>query len=210
MVTNQFKTEQESFWAGEFGTQYINRNQNAELLSSNLALFSQALRSAHKPKGCMEFGANVGINLRALKLLYPQQEQFAVEINADAANELRTILPPENVFHTSILDYSPAKQFDLVLIKGVLIHINPEYLSQVYETLYHSIGRYLLICEYYNPTPVQVLYRSHSDRLFKRDFCGEILDCYPDLELVDYGFVYHRDPTFPQDDINWFLLERRG
>lgn len=138
---NQFKTEQESFWAGEFGTQYINRNLGAELLSSNLALFSQALRSAYKPKDCIEFGANVGMNLKALKILYPQQEQFAVEINADAANELRTFLPPENVFHASILDYSPTKQFDLVLIKGVLIHINPEYLSQVYETLYHSTGR---------------------------------------------------------------------
>ena len=206
---NQFKTEQESFWAGEFGTQYINRNLGAELLSSNLALFSQALRSAYKPKDCIEFGANVGMNLKALKILYPQQEQFAVEINADAANELRTFLPPENVFHASILDYSPTKQFDLVLIKGVLIHINPEYLSQVYETLYHSTGRYLLTCEYYNTTPVQVLYRGHSNRLFKRDFCGEILDHYPDLELVDYGFVYHRDPNFPQDDINWFLLERK-
>jgi len=94
---NQFKTEQESFWAGEFGTQYINRNLGAELLSSNLALFSQALRSAYKPKDCIEFGANVGMNLKALKILYPQQEQFAVEINADAANELRTFLPPENV-----------------------------------------------------------------------------------------------------------------
>jgi pseudaminic acid biosynthesis-associated methylase len=206
---NQFKTEQESFWAGEFGTQYINRNLGAELLSSNLALFSQALRSAYKPKDCIEFGANVGMNLKALKILYPQQEQFAVEINADAANELRTFLPPENVFHASILDYSPTKQFDLVLIKGVLIHINPEYLSQVYETLYHSTGRYLLTCEYYNPTPVQVLYRGHSNRLFKRDFCGEILDRHPDLELVDYGFVYHRDPNFPQDDINWFLLEKK-
>jgi len=97
-----------------------------------------------------------------------------------------------------------------VLIKGVLIHINPEYLSQVYETLYHSTGRYLLTCEYYNPTPVSGSFTGATvNRLFKRDFCGEILDHYPDLELVDYGFVYHRDPNFPQDDINWFLLERK-
>ena len=26
--------------------------------------------------------------------------------------------------------------------------------------------------------------------------------------LVDYGFVYHRDNCFPQDDINWFLFEK--
>lgn len=208
-MSNQFKTEQESFWAGEFGTEYITRNQGPELLASNLAFFNQALRSIRKPKDCIEFGANVGMNLKALKLLYPQQEQFAIEINADAAEELRTILPPENVFHTSILDYSAVQQFDLVLIKGVLIHISPDYLSQAYEILYQSTGRYLLICEYYNPVPVQIPYRGHSGRLFKRDFCGEILDHYPDLKLIDYGFAYHRDPSFPQDDITWFLLERR-
>ena len=207
-MNNQYTTEQESFWAGEFGTEYINRNQGAELLASNLAFFHQAMSSAQKPKDCIEFGANIGMNLKALKLLYPQQEQFAIEINADAVNELRTIIPPENVFHTSILDYSPAKQFDLVLIKGVLIHINPECLSQVFEALYHLTGRYLLICEYYNPSPVQIPYRGHTDRLFKRDFCGEMLDHYPDLRLIDYGFVYRRDPNFPQDDITWFLLQR--
>ena len=150
-MNNQFKTEQETFWAGSFGTEYINRNQGANLLASNLALFNQALRSARKPESCIEFGANIGMNLRALKLLYPSQQQFGIEINKDAATELRKHLPSENVFQTSILDFSPQHTFDLVLIKGVLIHMNPEYLPQIYETLYQSTGRYLLVCEYYNP-----------------------------------------------------------
>jgi hypothetical protein len=34
-----------------------------------------------------------------------------------------------------------------------------------------------------------------------------MLDRFPDLSLVEYGFVYHRDP-FPQDDLTWFLLEK--
>jgi hypothetical protein len=29
------------------------------------------------------------------------------------------------------------------------------------------------------------------------------------MHLCDYGFVYHRDPLFPQDDITWFLMEKR-
>ena len=29
------------------------------------------------------------------------------------------------------------------------------------------------------------------------------------LPLIDYGFSYHRDPVFPQDDITWFLMERK-
>jgi len=209
-MSGQFKTEQESFWAGDFGTEYIKRNQGAELLASNLAFFSQALRSARNPKDCIEFGANIGMNLKALKLLYPGQQQFGIEINADAAAELRNTLPTENVFHASILDFSPQKTFDLVLIKGVLIHMSPEYLPQIYEVLYQSTGRYLLVCEYYNPSPVQIPYRGHSDRLFKRDFCGEILDCHSALQLIDYGFAYRRDPNFPQDDITWFLMEKRG
>ncbi len=51
-------------------------------------------------------------------------------------------------------------------------------------------------------------YRGLSNKLFKRDFAGEMLDKYPDLQLVDYGFVYHNDNSFPQDDINWFLLKK--
>jgi spore coat polysaccharide biosynthesis protein SpsF len=39
----KFKTDQEAFWAGDFGTEYINRNQSAQLLASNLNLFSKVL-----------------------------------------------------------------------------------------------------------------------------------------------------------------------
>ena len=66
------------------------------------------------------------------------------------------------------------------------------------------------MCEYYNPSPVTINYRGHSDRLFKRDFEGEILDKFPDLNLIDYGFSYKRDVVFPQDDITWFLLQKNN
>ncbi|HND74014.1 MAG TPA: hypothetical protein PKW10_06205, partial [Saprospiraceae bacterium] len=67
---------------------------------------------------------------------------------------------------------------------------------------------YILIAEYYNPSPVTLNYRGHSNRLFKRDFAGDMLDQYPDLRLIDYGFCYRRDNLFPQDDITWFMLEK--
>lgn len=204
-----FKTDQESFWAGEFGSSYIQRNRDETLLASNLAFFSYALHAAHSPKSCIEFGANIGMNLKALKLLHPKNDLHAIEINSDAADELRRTVPSQNVHNASILDFSPTRIWDLVLIKGVLIHINPEYLQSVYEKLVGCCSRYLLIAEYYSPFPVSVPYRGYSDRLFKRDFAGEILERYPELSLIDYGFVYRRDPKFPQDDITWFLLEKR-
>lgn len=203
-----FRTSQEEFWAGAFGDDYIARNQGDALLASNLHFFSQALRQARPPADVLEFGANIGMNLRALKLLHPGQRQAAIEINAAAAAQLRGFLAAEDVHEGSILDFLPTRRFDLVLVKGVLIHLNPDHLPQVYDALHAACGRNLLVCEYYNPTPVAIPYRGHGDRLFKRDFAGEILDRHPDLRLVDYGFAYHRDASFPQDDITWFLLEK--
>ena len=150
------------------------------------------------------------MNLKALQLLYPNMGLHAIEINKQATEKLGTVIPPDNIHQTSILEFVPERTWNLVLIKGVLIHINPDCLPQVYDTLYDASDRYLLVCEYYNPTPVAINYRGHSERLFKRDFCGEILDRYADLELIDYGFAYHRDPNFPQDDISWFLMEKRS
>ena len=205
-----FKTEQEAFWAGNFGTEYIKRNQGETLLASNLDFFARALHAAHNVKSCIEFGANIGMNLRALKLLHPTQEQHAIEINADAARELALTISPAHIYQSSILDFNPPQTWDLALIKGVLIHINPDELPQVYDKLVAASDKYLLVAEYYNPTPIAIPYRGHADRLFKRDFAGEIMDRHPQMELIDYGFAYRRDPIFPQDDITWFLMEKRG
>jgi pseudaminic acid biosynthesis-associated methylase len=204
-----FRTDQETFWAGAFGTEYIQRNQGDALLASNLDFFAKALRGAHGVQSCIEFGANIGMNLKALKLLHPGIEAHGIEINADAAQQLGELIPPLQVHHISILDFAPQRSWDLALIKGVLIHINPDVLTQVYDKLVAATSRYLMVAEYYNPAPVAISYRGHADRLFKRDFAGEIMDRHPQMKLIDYGFAYRRDPNFPQDDITWFLMEKR-
>lgn len=204
-----FKTEQEAFWAGNFGTDYIQRNQGDELLASNLNFFSKALNQTRDITSCIEFGANIGMNLKALQLLHPSLVSHAIEINSEACKQLGTVIPTEHIYNHSILDFTPSRKWDLVLIKGVLIHINPDVLAQVYDTLYNSCKRYIMIAEYYNPSPVSITYRGHNDRLFKRDFAGDIMERHPKLSLVDYGFSYRRDPNFPQDDITWFMMEKR-
>ena len=206
----RYRTEQEAFWAGSFGNDYIARNEGSQLLASNLHFFSQALRSAGRIGSCVEFGANIGMNLRALQLLYPQLEATGIEINAEAARQLADLVGAERVFNGSIFDYPVRQQAELVLIKGVLIHINPKMLPATYVKLVEASSRYVLVCEYYNPAPVAIAYRGHSDRLFKRDFAGEMMRAHPELRLVDYGFAYHLDTAFPQDDITWFLMEKAG
>ncbi len=208
MMKNEFNTPQEAFWAGEFGTEYIARNRGSALLASNIDFFARGLHRAQGISSCIEFGANIGMNLSALKLLYPEMEAFGIEINNEAAAQLSEVIPPSQIYNTSILDFSPDRQWELTLIKTVLIHIEPSFLPSVYEKLVSSTSRYLMVAEYYSQSPVEVSYRGHSDRLFKRDFAGEILDSFPEMQLIDYGFAYRRDPKYPQDDISWFLMEK--
>ena len=204
-----FSTEQEAFWAGEFGDAYINRNDNMSLVQSNIYFFSKVFARTLGVKSIIEFGSNVGLNIRAIKTLLSEVELSSIEINKKAVERLGQI-EALKVYHQSILDFSPDYQRDFVFIKGVLIHMDPDILSDVYGLLYETSRRYICLAEYYNPTPVEVSYRGHAERLFKRDFAGEMLDRYPDLELVDYGFGYHRDNNFPHGDMTWFLMEKRG
>ena len=206
---NSFKTEQEKFWAGKFGDEYIQRNQDAWLLASNLALFASILRLTRNVHSVIEFGANIGMNIHALKDLLPHAHLSAIEINETATQELKKI-QDLSVYHESILNFASKTTYDFVFSKGVLIHIEPSSLPHVYKTMYETSNRYICMIEYYNPTPMEIPYRGHSEKMYKRDFAGEIMDIYPDLQLVDYGFAYHRDPVFMQGDATWFLMEKRS
>jgi spore coat polysaccharide biosynthesis protein SpsF len=203
----RFKTSQEKFWFGDFGDEYTYRNKNNFKLACNIALFSRILSQTQAIESAIEFGANIGLNLQAIQQLIPEIQLSAIEINSVAAEELNK-LKNITIYHQSILEFESKEIYDFVLVKGVLIHLNPDYLSSVYDLLYKSTKKYICIAEYYNPTPMSINYRGHEEKLFKRDFAGEIMDKFKDLKIVDYGFVYHRDPHFPQDDLNWFLLQK--
>ena len=202
-----YKTEQEEFWAGEFGDQYIDRNPADHVLPGRIALFSRILCRTQAVSSILELGANVGSNLIALRQLLPDASLSAVEIKERAVKELEKI-GNISVFHGSILDFTPSESYEFVFVSGVLIHMAPDALTQVYDLMVKASRRYVCIIEYYNPTPVEVPYRGHRGRLFKRDFAGELMERHPEMRLVDYGFVYHRDPNFPLDDLTWFLMEK--
>lgn len=207
-MDRDFKTEQEEFWAGEFGNNYISRNSGKELLAARSSLWSKILHKAETIKDCLEFGPNIGMNLKALGILFPRMDMYGVEINENAAAECAK-LERTVVYNESILEFSTEKKFDLVFTCAVLIHISPDELIHIYDKMYQFSRKYIVVCEYYNPLPVEIPYRGNTGKLFKRDFAGEIMDRFKDLKLVDYGFVYHRDAHFPMDDLTWFLLEKR-
>ena len=201
-----FLTEQEEFWAGKFGDDYILRNNSEDLLQNRIAFFKNILLKTAGVSSVIEFGANIGLNLIAIRKTLPNTDIAAVELNEKAIEQLR-VIPGICIYSKSIFDFNPDKKWDLVLVRGILIHINPVMLDKVYQKIYDSCVRYVLLAEYYSPNPEEVLYRGNTGMLFKRDFAGEMLDKYSDLHLVDYGFKYYKENKY-NDDITWFLLEK--
>lgn len=204
--SSQYSTPQEDFWAGEFGDQYIQRNQPERLLMPKVAAWSQMLRSCTQLASVTELGCNIGLNLLAISKLQPTIELQGVEINEAAAAEAKK-LDVGQISVGTITEPLTLPPVDLTFTAGVLIHINPDRLQTVYQNLVCSSNRYVLVAEYFDPNPVTISYRGHQNRLFKRDFAGELIDGF-NLNLVDYGFFYKRDQLIPQDNITWFLLEK--
>ena len=206
-------SETTNFWRGSFGDEYSKRNRGEDIIKSNEALFRRALAPVHwaAPRRIIEFGANIGLNLRALQRIasYAETEMTGVEVNDSALAELKDV-PRVRTLHASILDPSRpwGDGYDLSMAKGILIHIQPDDLPAAYDALYHSSKRFVFLAEYHNPTPVEVLYRGEKGRLWKRDFAAEMLDRFPDLHISWYGFAWSRDPHAPQDDLVVTLMER--
>lgn len=202
--------KQEKFWSGNFGDNYIYRNKNKKIIKNNFFFFKKIFSNRFNIQSLIEFGSNVGLNIIPLKKIFKLKYITAVEINQKACLITRKI-KNVNVLNNSIIDFSSEEIFDLVLLKGVLIHINPNQLKKTYEIIYKSckVKGYILIAEYYSPKPIRLMYRGFKNKLFKRDFAGEFLKKYKKSKLVDYGFVYHKD-KYPQDDLNWFLIKKNA
>src|SRR5262249_42089560 len=130
------------------------------------------------------------------------------ELNPQAVAVLKT-QPGVQAVHAAILDFgAPEDSFDLVLTCGVLIHINPADLPAIYRKMLALSSRYILINEYFNPTPVALPYRGHEERLFKRDFGSEFLTTNEGhARVVDYGFLWQpMEPAW--DNTTWWLFEK--
>lgn len=200
------QAEQTKFWEGAFGNEYTERN--AIRAEDRSRFFKKILEAAQGVSSIVELGANKGHNLEALHFLDPNLALTGVELNRKACNEMAA-KAGINAVCSTIQDYQQSDPFDLVFSCGVLIHLPPDDLPAIYQKMFDLSQKYILINEYYNPTPVEVPYRGHSERLFKRDFGGEFMDTVNNMvSVVDYGFLWKRvEPTW--DDTTWWLFEKK-
>ena len=211
-------TEQENFWQSDFGNDYTARNIN--LVENNYQMFCKIFKYTDdcndfwmefKEKdfrdisSVIEFGAGSGQNIQALQRIFPDAEYTAVEINSKAVDELKKINNLE-VYQASIIDdWNEACLYDLVLSKGLLIHIYPDNIQKAYDVLYNASNKYILLCEYYSPQRREILYRGEHNKLWAFDFVQSMLD--RGCQILDYGFVSKYD-KYPQDDLHYFLFNK--
>ena len=204
-------TKQEGLWRGEFGDAYTDRNAvSDQRLAALTAHWARVLRVTEgmPPRSILEVGANIGLNLRALRRL-SSAEFFALEPNGVARKRLvdDQVLPASNVLD-GLAQQLPFKDasVDFAFTSGVLIHIHPRDLLASCREIHRVSRRYVACIEYFSDKEEEIAYRGHTEALFKRDFGGFYLDNFPDLRLLDYGFAWKR--TTGLDNLTWWLFEK--
>lgn len=206
-IQETYLTEQENFWAGDFGNEYLKRNAGDELVTASMMVFGKILRSAPNINSILELGCNIGLNLEALKKINGKFDLTAYEINAEAAAIASRKNLAKVIQGTIIAKLDDSIQYDLTFTKGVLTHIDPNYLHMAYDNLYKLSKKYIMVCEAYNYAPTSVNYRGHDGRFYLRDYAGELMEKF-NLRLVNYGFFYRRENYYKGGDAFWFLLEK--
>lgn len=175
-------TPQETFWAGDFGSAYTKRNRVEWSLRvpfwEDMILWTGA-------KSVLEVGCNIGSNLKAIRSVNRENNLVGIDVNIDALTE--ATMAGLNVYEMSAVDVGRMwpGEFDLVFTAGVLIHIGPDDVSDVMDSIIAASRKYVLAIEYAADKEEHVEYRGHAERLWRRPF-GKL---YQDkgLKLIESG-----------------------
>ena len=210
-MTSSRKVPPLEAWSGAFGDAYTERNAADESsIERRVRMWRRILRplSSDLPESCLEVGASVGINLRALRTIHTI-ETYALEPNANA----RRILVRDDVVPVArVLDGSAESigladaSVDLVFTSGVLVLVEPTRLDAACREMHRVARRYLLTIEYFANDPEEKIYRGETSLLFKRDFGAFWLDLFPTLTVIDYGFFWK--PMTGLDNLTWWLFAK--
>jgi pseudaminic acid biosynthesis-associated methylase len=196
-------TDLGQLWSGPFGDAYTERNATAHEARGP---FWERLLRAYEPRSVLEVGCNLGANLRWVVEEVDHRFVVGVDVNESALARLREWDPRANALYASALEL-PFRDgsFDLVFTMGVLIHIGREDLAPVMSEIVRCSGRYVLCGEYFADEETPVDYRGETGALFKRDYGSLYASQFPELELIESGFLGRGEGW---DDVTWWLFRR--
>jgi pseudaminic acid biosynthesis-associated methylase len=207
------KTEDK--WAGNFGQAYTDRNpQNGEELDelyrrdfglTRSALNVEFLDALPRSARVLEVGCNIGLQLGHLDAM-GFADRVGIDVQHYALTQARRRHGVARFAQSSAATLPFADNtFDLVYTSGVLIHIAPDQLSDVFDEMYRCARTYIWGMEYYAEELTHVPYRGEEQLLWKADYAQLLLDRFPDLELV----IDRRLPFLTGDNANAMYLLRK-
>jgi spore coat polysaccharide biosynthesis protein SpsF len=88
---------------------------------------------------------------------------------------------------------------------GVLIHQPESTLPLVMSEVVRCSNRYVLCGEYFSEQTIEVPYRGQCGALFKRDYGRIYQELFPNLSLVEKGFLSREEGW---DDVTFWLFKK--
>ena len=182
-------------WSGDFGNDYTKRNQVAWRM--RIPFWRRIIEQSTTARSAFEMGANAGWNLSAIQWVNRDMTLTGNDINDQAAQQARDA----GLHVETRIDFPNMPRAELVFTAGVLIHIEPEHLTEVMRALVEKSYRWVLAIEYAAGIETQVEYRGHTEKCWKRPYGGLYEDL--GLKLVECGDA---GPGF--DRCTYWLMEK--
>ncbi len=177
----------EDLWAGSFGEAYLERN--ADVAAPRQGFWDGFMHRF--PAGrVLEVGCTQGDNLIHIARHTPAHEVWGVDLNHEVLAALQRHVPGVNGAW-GVARSLPFRDswFDLVFTVGLLIHQPDETLPLVMGEIVRTSRRWIMCGEYYAKEPTSISYRGHNDVLFKRDYGRIYGELFPELTLVEEGYL---------------------
>lgn len=212
------QTEQETFWSGEFGQQYTDRNTRDraewdDFYRQNWGLTKSEMNARFTTNWSpetriLEVGCNTGMQLRGLQDA-GFTDLYGVELQAYAVEKAKQTTQYINILQGSGFDL-PFRDafFDVVCTNGVLIHIAPDDLPKIMDEMVRCSRRYIWGFEYYSPELTAIPYRGNEGFLWKADYAALFQQRHPSLKLVKQE-LYPYVNTSESGNVDYmYLLEK--
>ena len=211
-------TQQEQFWAGEFGQQYTDRNTRDrqewdDFYRRNWGLTKTEMNArfvADLPRDAriLEVGCNTGMQLRGLQDM-GFINLYGVELQSYAVEKAKQNTSGINIIQGSGFEL-PFRDgfFDVVCTNGVLIHIAPDDLSNIMSEMVRCSRRFVWGYEYYNADVTAIKYRGNEGFLWKADYAALFKQRFSELHLVKQELFPYVDAAEQGNVDSMYLLEK--
>ncbi|MDJ1491720.1 methyltransferase domain-containing protein [Cytophagaceae bacterium DM2B3-1] len=215
---SNYTTQQMTFWQGEFGQEYTERNTlqsqewdqyyKANYGLSKIEMNSQFIGQLPRTTRILEVGCNIGMQLVGLQRM-GFTELYGIELQNYAVEKAKQYSKNINIICGSGFDI-PFKDayFDIVVTNGVLIHIDPKDLPTIMQEMYRCSKKYIWGFEYYSEELLAINYRGYQNRLWKADYAATFKKQFSDLHIIKQEIYPYITDTEKGNRDSMYLLQK--